>query len=98
MTGDAVRLPVRFATYPALIPSSILTEGPKGPNTLGEHMYPVTSEQCDESHCATGCTRVGFSYLAPPVEEQEQWTRYEQRATPFGVGVFGVPNVGGHDG
>jgi hypothetical protein len=91
MDTVAARLPVQFCTYPALIPSSILTEGPKGPNTIGELLYPVTVEQCADDHC-DGCTRVGFSYIAPPAEEQAAWIRWEQRPTPFGVGVFPVVN------
>jgi hypothetical protein len=73
------------------VSESILTEGPKGPNTIGELLYPVTTEQCADDHCA-GCTRVGFSYIAPPVEEQTTWVRWEQRDTPYGVGIFPVPN------
>lgn len=91
-TSAMTRPPVQFATYPALLPSSILTEGPKGPNTIGELMYPVTAEQCEEGHCKRGCTRVGFSYIAPPVEEQAEWIRWEARLTPFGVGYFKVRN------
>lgn len=92
-TTTTVRMPAQYATYPALIPSSILTEGPKGPNTIGEALYPVTVEQCADGHCESGCSRVGFSYIAPPLEEQAQWVTWEQRATPFGVGWFAVSYV-----
>jgi hypothetical protein len=51
---------VEFATYKRDC-RNILHEGPKGPNTMGELLYPVTAEY-DE---ASNTTRVGFSYIAP---------------------------------
>lgn len=39
----------------------ILDEGPKGPNDLGELMYPVSAEYDAEINR----TRVGFSLIAP---------------------------------
>lgn len=39
----------------------ILAEGPKGPNYMGELMWPVTAEYDAE----TDRTRVGFSLQAP---------------------------------
>ena len=53
---------VRWATYPGDV-RHILTEGPFGPTTLGEAVWPVTADYDDAAHK----TRVGFSYLAPPV-------------------------------
>lgn len=37
---------------------------PKGPNTIGEALWPVTADYDPE----TNKTRVGFSYIAPPDE------------------------------
>ena len=54
----ADREPVRWATYPGDC-RGILAEGPKGPNTLGEPLWPVTADFDGEK------TRVGFSYIAP---------------------------------
>ena len=54
------REPVRWATYPGDC-RPILTEGPKGPNTMGEPLWPVTAEY----DASRGVTRVGFSYIAP---------------------------------
>lgn len=54
------RRAVRWATYRGDC-RGILTEGPKGPNTIGELLYPVTAEFDGEK------TRVGFSYIAPEV-------------------------------
>lgn len=39
----------------------ILNDGPKGPNTLGEFLYPVVAEYDDDNQA----TRVGFSLIAP---------------------------------
>lgn len=61
MMTAPVRLPVQFATYPRDC-TGILLDGPKGPNTLTELLYPVTAEYDAESDT----TRVGFSYIAPP--------------------------------
>lgn len=55
------RKPVQFATYNGDV-RSILNDGGKGPNTLGEWLYPVTAEYDAE----TKKTRVGFSFIAPP--------------------------------
>lgn len=54
------RQAVRWATYPGDA-RNILTEGPKGPNTIGEALWPVTAEFDPEANK----TRVGFSYVAP---------------------------------
>lgn len=51
---------VRWANYPGDA-RGILTEGPKGPTTMGEAMWPVTAEYDAEADK----TRVGFSYVAP---------------------------------
>ena len=61
MTDIAAREPVQFANYRGRL-TNILTDGPKGPNTLGELLYPVTADYDPE----TNKTRVGFSYIAPP--------------------------------
>lgn len=50
---------VRWATYSGDC-RAVLTEGPKGPNTLGEFLTPVSADY-DGTH-----TRVGFSYVLPP--------------------------------
>jgi hypothetical protein len=55
-----VRKPVQFATYKGDV-RSILADGRKGPNTIGEWLYPVTADYDPE----TNRTRVGFSYIAP---------------------------------
>lgn len=55
------RQPVQFATYNGDV-RTILTEGGKGPNTIGEMLYPVTAEY----DSVADKTRVGFSYIAPP--------------------------------
>lgn len=60
MTDTDTRQPVGFATYPGDC-RGILQEVPKGPNYMGELMWPVTAEY-DET---TNKTRVGFS-LQPP--------------------------------
>lgn len=52
--------PIGFATYPGDA-TRILSEGPKGPNYMGEVMFPVTAEYDSE----TDTTRVGFSLVAP---------------------------------
>lgn len=57
------RAPVQWCTYPGDA-RGILTDGPKGPNTLGEMLYPVAAEYDPE----TGKTRVGWSYIAPVTE------------------------------
>ena len=57
-----VRKPVQFATYHGDV-SDIVNDGRKGPNTLGEWLYPVTADYDP----AANETRVGFSYLAPEV-------------------------------
>ena len=54
------RMPVRWATYPGDC-RGILNEGPKGPNTIGELLWPVVAEFDGER------TRVGFSYIAAEV-------------------------------
>lgn len=56
----ADRKPIGFATYNGDV-RGILNEGPKGPNYMGELMWPVTAEY----DAATDKTRVGFSLLAP---------------------------------
>ena len=56
------RKPVRWATYNG-DQRGILTDGAKGPNTLGELLWPVTADYDAE----TNKTRVGFSYIAPAV-------------------------------
>lgn len=52
---------VRWAAYSGDC-RPILTEGPKGPNTLGEFLMPVAADYDAE----TNRTRVGFSYVLPP--------------------------------
>lgn len=59
------RKPVRFATYNGDM-TGILTEGVKGPNVMGEPLYPVTAEY----DAVSDKTRVGFSFIAPGPEEQ----------------------------
>lgn len=54
------RQPTRWANYIGDA-RGILAEGPKGPTTFGEAMYPVTADYDAEANR----TRVGFSYLAP---------------------------------
>lgn len=49
-----------WANYPGDC-RGILTEGPKGPNYMGEVVWPVTAEYDAE----TDRTRVGFSLQAP---------------------------------
>lgn len=56
----AERKPIGFATYNGDC-RGILNEGPKGPNDMGELMWPVTAEYDAE----TNKTRVGFSLIAP---------------------------------
>lgn len=58
------RQPIGFANYRGDA-RNILTEGPKGPNYMGEFMWPVTAEYDAEA----GTTRVGFSLLPPTREE-----------------------------
>jgi hypothetical protein len=55
------RKPVQWATYPGDA-TPILAEGPKGPNTLGELLWPVEATYDAEA----AQTRVGFSYQSPP--------------------------------
>lgn len=55
------RLAVGFANYPGDVTANVLSEGPKGPNTFGELLYPVSAEYDPE----VDKTRVGFSYQAP---------------------------------
>lgn len=55
-----LRLPIGHANYSGDC-RSILSDGAKGPNYMGELMYPVTAEYDAESNT----TRVGFSLLAP---------------------------------
>jgi hypothetical protein len=69
MTGDIetvqhedARLPTGYATYPGDC-RGILLEGPKGPNYMGEYMWPVTAVIDHNANT----TRVGFS-LVPPRE------------------------------
>lgn len=57
----AQNLPVCFMNYPGDT-RGILTEGPKGPDTIGQMLYPVTAEHDEQNNT----TRVGFSYIAPP--------------------------------
>ncbi len=52
------REPIGFANYPGDC-RGILDEGSKGPNYMGELMWPVTAEHDGER------TRVGFSLIAP---------------------------------
>lgn len=59
MTDDT-RQPTGWATYNGDT-RGILTEGPKGPNTLGEALWPVTADYDPK----TDKTRVGFSLVAP---------------------------------
>lgn len=54
------RLPTGFATYSGDA-RGILNDGAKGPNYMGELMWPVTAEYDAE----TDKTRVGFSLQAP---------------------------------
>ena len=51
---------VRWATYPGDV-RHILSEGPFGPTTMGEAVWPVTADY----DATANKTRVGFSYLAP---------------------------------
>lgn len=55
------REPVCWATYPGDC-RAILTEGAKGPNTMGELLWPITADYDPK----TNRTRVGFSYIGPP--------------------------------
>ena len=57
------RRPTGFATYRGDV-RGILNEGPKGPNYMGELMWPVTADYDAE----TNRTRVGFSLVAPETE------------------------------
>lgn len=59
----AQNIPVCFLNYPGDVSETILKEGPKGPSTMNELLYPVTAEYDPE----TDKTRVGLSYIAPPV-------------------------------
>lgn len=53
-----------YANYPGDA-RGILREGPKGPNTTGELMWPVSAAYDPE----TSKTRVGFS-VVPPAEAE----------------------------
>lgn len=77
LAAMSARLPVQWATYPGDC-RGILNEGPKGPNTLGEPLYPVTADYDADA----GTTRVGFSYIAPDLVTWPVPT-----ATPFGIGL-----------
>lgn len=55
------RVAIGHMNYPGDV-RGILDEGPKGPNYLGEHMYPVDAVYDAEANR----TRVGFSLIAPP--------------------------------
>ena len=55
------RVVVTFANYCG-DQRSIIDQGPKGPTTVGEPMYPVLAEYDADNDT----TRVGFSYLTPP--------------------------------
>lgn len=52
--------PVDFANYKGDV-RGILKEGRKGPNTLGEWLWPVSADYDPE----TDTTRVGFSLMEP---------------------------------
>lgn len=54
------RKPIGHMTYPGDA-TGILTEGAKGPNHMGESMWPVTAVHDPE----TDTTRVGFSLIPP---------------------------------
>jgi hypothetical protein len=54
------REPVRWLNYRGQV-SVDFTE-PLGPNTMGEYLWPVAAH----FDPATGCTRVGLSFIAPP--------------------------------
>lgn len=60
-----VRKPIGHATYNGDL-TGILHEGPKGPNYMGEVMWPVTADYDPE----TGKTRVGFSLVPDPAWQQ----------------------------
>lgn len=62
MNPTATRTAHEHATYNGDA-RSILDDGPKGPNTTGELMWPVTVDYDP----ATNKTRVGFS-VTPPAD------------------------------
>lgn len=55
-----VRKPTRWLNYRG-DQRQILDDGPKGPNTYGELLYPVTADY----NQGTNRTRVGFTLFAP---------------------------------
>lgn len=64
----SARLPIGFANYRGDVTEAIARDvesgRPFGPNYMGELMWPVSADY----DTATNKTRVGFSYIAPPVE------------------------------
>lgn len=52
---------VAWCTYPGNVTSGFRPDQAKGPNTLGEDLWPVQAIY----NPATNSTRVGFSYIAP---------------------------------
>lgn len=60
MSTLSERVPVVFCTYPG-DQRQILDQGPKGPNTIGEWLWPVEAVYDEKSKK----TRVGWSFIAP---------------------------------
>lgn len=55
------RRPTRFINYAGDVVAGFNSLEPMGPNTIGEFMWPVTSEYDADADQ----TRVGLSYIAP---------------------------------
>jgi hypothetical protein len=68
---DNVRLPTGWANYPGDVRHILDDPEPKGPNYMGELMFPVTADYDPE----TDTTRVGFSLMAPSPAPYEGATR-----------------------
>jgi len=64
---STARKPIGFATYNGDV-TSVTAEGAKGPNYVGELMFPVTAEY----DAATDKTRVGFSLVPDLAAEADR--------------------------
>lgn len=64
--GDTRKPLAGFLTYPGRIDVPV-PYAPKGPNTLGELLWPVTYDLVDLEDGMVN-TRVGFSYTAPTAD------------------------------
>lgn len=66
------RAAVTFLNYPRntvdAIAAVIKDKLAMGPTTIGEALYPVSATYSSE----TGITRVGFSFLAPPADLDDE--------------------------